>query len=261
MVEGVEDFHADLKFTFMIDTEAAKDAGIEVSHAGATELIASGVAEMGLIIAGGLNGVGESGWIKPQTATGAAGRTGMSTDLTIRSDEICIAGVARGVDGATGGGHGEGAAADMAHLTIQLPSSSEYGSHPVIEHCLTLAKRQVVNPPELYVVGAVIAGVATIQAEVGRVRELNALRSRTRSVVFKIDRMRPRINDTELRQPAGITAQLRLHAVVHRTLARCVPRDAAGVIADSAGSRGSTSAVLQINGLVGGEVAVSGDPS
>lgn len=110
VVEQVEGFHANLELAFAPDVEAAKDAGVDVGYARATELIAVRVgeewaADLGrrcCCAVGGFRRIGEGSWVEPRTAAAdaaVAGRAVVPPELHIGFHQLCVFGVARRVDG------------------------------------------------------------------------------------------------------------------------------------------------------------------
>src|ERR1700722_9187141 len=95
----------------------------------------------------------------------------------------------------------------------------------------------MVDTPELQVVGAIIARRGSVQIKVRRIGKRCAPRSRTRSIVFVVERVRPGIDQAKLRQVPCIACQLRLQSIIVRTKEGLVHRNTAGVVASETGGR------------------------
>ena len=119
-----------------------------------------------------------------------------------------------------------------------------------------MAEWQLVDSPELEVVGAVVAGLGPVQLEVARICIGRPGRTRTRTIICIVKCMRPGVAQAPLISTTCIARQLRLHGVVIGAEDRLVHGDPAGVVADISGGGG---AMLLVDELVGVERAGSGE--
>ena len=127
---------------------------------------------------------------------------------------------------------------------------------PWVSAHLAVAEWQLVDSPELEVVGAVVAGLGPVQLEVARICIGRPGGTRTRTIVCIVKCMRPGVVQAVLIVATCIARQLRLQGVVICTEDRFVHGDAAGVVADISGGGG---AMLLVDDLVGVERAGSGE--
>ena len=207
----------------------------------------------------GLDRVGEGGGIEPGLAAGNSGVAGgavMAAKLMVRSDELRILRCARCVDSRGRRADGKGRTADVAKLSGDLEATEDGAGEAVVEEHLAAAEREVIDAPELEVVGAVVAGLGAVQVEVAGIGISRAAGTRTRTVICIVKCVRPGIVQAVLILAACIVRQLRLQGVVVGAEDRLVHGDAAGVIADIAGGG---VAMLLVDDLVGVERAGSGE--
>ena len=106
---------------------------------------------------------------------------------------------------------------------------------PWVSERLAAAEGQMVDSPELEVVGAVVAGLGPVQVEVARIRIGRAGGTRTGTIICIVKCMRPGVVQAVLISATCIARQLRLQGVVLCAEDWLVHGDAAGVVADIAG--------------------------
>lgn len=210
MVQQVEGLDANLELTLAKEVETTEDACVEIGYAGSTELIASGVTEARSTVRV-RSWVGKTCRIKPGVATvngGIAWCAVVPSKLSIRFNQIGILRIAWRVDSRTRWTDRERRSADVAQLAIQLPATCNGAGDSVIQIIMPLAKRQVVDCPDLQVVCAIIARCRLVEFEISRVGERRSSRPGTSPVIGIVDGVRPGVDHADLRQTARITGQL-----------------------------------------------------
>ncbi len=175
------------------------------------------------------------------------------TELLVGGDEVGVLGLAVGVEDVGVGADREGGSADVAELPIQLEAAEDGAGDSVAGKHLSPAEGQVIDAPELEVVGAVVAGCGPVLLPVAGIAEGRTGASCAGTIFGEGEGMRPGVDDAELRETAGVAGELGLKAVVVRAADRAVHGDAGGVVAGGAG--GDRGAVLLVEKLVGGKVA------
>ncbi len=178
----------------------------------------------------------------------------------VRLHQLSVERIAGRVEaGGAGGGDGERTSRDVADLTVELKTAKDSIGDAMGREGLTAAERQMVDDPELQVVGAIVAGGGAVHLEVRGVGECRSVRTGAGTIVLEVDGMGPGVDETELRKAAGVARQLRLQSVVFRAEQRLIHGDTAGVIAGVTGN--GVAAGVDVHQLVGGEVAGTGQPS